>query len=193
MRRKVGLILVFGAALPLAAASVAWACGVLATVTLSKKVAAPGDVVTVTGKNWSTSSSFSPVSIRLQSRTGTVLTTTPVLSGNVINDTLTLPSNLSPGWYVVLGTQVNTSTGVAKSGTPGRTTIRIQGSSSGGAVATPWSSAKPAGPAAATAAASGDGSLLTLMLAAGLSLTMLAGGWTILSRRTRTLAKPQFG
>ena len=194
MRRKVGLVLLFGAALPLAVASVAWACGVLATLTLDKKVAAPGDVITATGKNWGTAAGQSAVSIRLKSRTGNVIATTAVQTGGKISETFSLPANLSPGWYVVLGTQTNAN-GTPKSGTPGRTTIRIQGSSKSADVApAAWGSAKPSGPAAAAAPSGDGGSVLTLLLAAALSLAMLTGGWTLLSRRSnRPVGAPHFG
>src|SRR3954454_10661362 len=100
-KRTVGILLVFGAALPLAIASVAWACGVLATVTLDKKVAAPGQAVTMTGKNYAntTVGGASAVTVRLQSRKGTVLTTVPATLGK-ISDTFTIPTSVSPGWYV---------------------------------------------------------------------------------------------
>jgi hypothetical protein len=193
MRRKVGLFLVFGAVLPLAVASVAWACGVLATVTLDKKVASPGETVTATGKNWGTAAGVSGVSIRLQTRTGTVLANTPALTGGRINETFALPNSLSPGWYVVVATQTNAN-GTPKSGTPGRTTLRIQGvasSKSSEAAPTAWGPASSGPPA--SSGGSGSPSLLAILLAASLSLTMLAGGWTLLSRRGRTSGAPQFG
>lgn len=192
MKRKLGLILVFGAALPLAVASAAWACGVLATLSVNTKVASPGQTVTVTGKNWGTAAGSTPVTIRLKSRTGQVLTTTAAQAGGGISETFALPTSLSPGWYVILGMQsVN---GTAKTGTPGRTTIRVQGAAQGAAVAAaPWGSSTPAGPAASAASTGGSGSLIAIMLAATLSLTMLVGGWKILSRASRSAAEPQFG
>ena len=129
MKRKIGLILVFGAALPLVAVSAAWACGVLATVTLDTKVAAPGQTVTATGKNYS-SAADAPVTIRLKSRSGQVLATT---NAECVEPGSTRPSpcrpTLSPGWYVVLATQT-LANGTPKSGTPGRTTLRVQGTQS---------------------------------------------------------------
>lgn len=182
MRRKVGLILVFGAALPLAVASVAWACGVLATLTLDKKVAAPGQALTATGRNYAntTEGGASPVAIRLKSRSGQVLSTVAASNGK-IEDTFTLPANTSPGWYVVLATQT-TATGTQKSGTPGRTTLRVQSASKSAEVvpAAPWGSSN---------GGSGSQSPLVLILAAGLSLTMLVGGWKVLSRK-RTASNP---
>ncbi|HSA51868.1 MAG TPA: hypothetical protein VLH10_17395 [Yinghuangia sp.] len=187
MKRKIGLFLVFGAALPLVAVSAAWACGVLTTVTLSTKVASPGQTITVTGKNYSSSASASPVAIRLKSRTGDILTTTVPDSANRISATVTLPASLSPGWYVVLATQ--TVNGLPKSGTPGRTTIRVQGAQSSAAAPGPWSS-PPAPPAA------GDGPLggpALLALGGLLSLIMLASGWTLVGRAKRSVSTPQLG
>ncbi len=186
MKRRAGLILVFGAALPLAAASIAWACGVLATVSLDKKVAAPGSAITATGKNYSTSGDFGPVSLRLSSRDGRVLATT-VVAANNINQAFILPADVKPGWYVVMATQHRISDGTPKSGTPGRTTLRVQGSAAQGAAAAPWTGSGPSGPAAP------GGGLLTMLLATGLSLTMLAGGWTLVNRKGRSLAPAPLG
>lgn len=193
MRRKIGLLLVFGAALPLAVASVAWACGVLTTLSLDKKVAAPGETVTATGRNWRATADYGAVSIRLKNRDGQVVATTSANADRSIDETFALPNDLSPGWYVVLATQTNETTGNPAPGTPGRTTLRVQGASakSSEVAGAPWSS-NPSGPTAAAADAGGSSqSLLVLLLAGGLSLTMLAGGWTILSRKGRTLGKPQ--
>jgi hypothetical protein len=195
-KRTLGIMLVFGAALPLAVASVAWACGVLATVTLDKKVASPGESVAITGKNYANTvaGGASPVTVRLKSRSGTILTTVNATAGR-ISDTFTVPSSVSPGWYVVLATQSNAN-GTPKSGTPGRTTLRVQGSAAAGSaapLAAPWSSSTPSGPAASHATVgSGSQSPLAILLAAALSLTMLMGGWKILSRKSRTADQPQF-
>lgn len=189
MRRRVGLSLMAAAAVPLAIASVAWACGVLATLSLNTRVAAPGQTISATGKNYSTTAG--EVSIRLQGREGRVLATTTALPGNVISSTFTLPANLSPGWYVVLATQYDAD-GTPKSGTPGRTTIRIQGRAANASAApagTPWSS-PPTGPATGAA---GDQPTLVLGLAALLSLTMLVGGWMLVSRKGRALPAAQLG
>lgn len=193
MRRRVGFILVFGAALPLTIASVAWACGVLATVQVDKRVAAPGETVTVTGSNWGTREGNSAVTIRLSTRDGQVLATTPALPGGKINETIALPRSLSPGWYILVGTQTNAD-GTPKAGTPGRTNLRIQGSAAAaGAAASPWGAGDPSAPAASAAGAGGGQSLLAILLAGGLSLTMLAGGWKLLSRRSSTVGQPQLG
>jgi hypothetical protein len=198
MRRKVGLLLVFGAVLPLAAASAAWACGVLATLTLNTTVATPGQAIIATGKNYSAPTTgggaptnASDVTIRLQSRTGRILTTSAPPAAGKLDKTFTLPSDISPGWYVVLATQFN-SNGTPKSGTPGRTTLRVQGSSSAHAAAvSPWSGSGPSSPAALDASGSNGQPLLPMLLAGLLSLTMLAAGWALVSRRGRPASGPQ--
>ena len=190
MRRKFGVFLVFGAVLPLVVASAAWACGVLTTLSLDKKVAAPGDVVNASGRNWSSAASASPVTIKLRTRDGQTLATTAVDSGGRISTPVNLPANLSPGWYVVLATQFNAN-GTPKSGSPGRTTLRIQGTAKSADVAgAPWSS-KPEGPSASAAPADGSGApLLALLLAGTLSLAMLTSGWKLLSRKGRGVGQP---
>lgn len=194
MKRRIGLSLVFGAVLPLAVASVAWACGVLATLTLSEKTASPGQAITATGKNFS--STGSAVTIRLKSRSGTLLTTTAADAGGKIDSTFPIPASVSPGWYSVMALQ-NAASGAPKAGTPGRTTLRITGTQKQSAVAAPWSSSKPAGPGGSSApvarAGAGSRPVLPMVLAAILSLSMLAAGWTLVGRRNRTVAGPQLG
>jgi hypothetical protein len=192
MKRKIGLALVFGAALPLAVASVAWACGVLATLSSDVKVAAPGQNVTFSGKNYGTAAQgASAVQFRLKARNGTVLREIPAPATDKVSTTFAIPANTSPGWYVVLATQ-NSAAGVPKSGTPGRTTIRVQGAAQNTVVGAPWGSPNSSGPSA-QAQSAGGGSLLAILFAGALSLTMLAGGWKLLSRRDRTSTQPQFG
>lgn len=178
MKRRIGVILVFGAALPLAAASIAWACGVLATVSLDRQVAAPGQAVTATGKNYASGSGISDVSLRLNTRDGRVLDTVPA-SGNTINSSFIVPEDLKPGWYVVMTTQYNADL-TPRRGTPGRTTLRVQGSAAGGAAVAPWAGSGPSGLPAV------GGGLMTMLFATALSLTMLAGGWALVQRKGRT-------
>ena len=193
MRRKVGIFLVFGAVAPLAVVSVAWACGVLAVLSVNTKVAAPGETVTATGKNWSTAAGASPVTIHLKNRDGQVLATTAATTGGRISTDFTVPASLSPGWYVLVATQFNAN-GTPKSGTPGRTTLRVQGrpGSSAQVAGAPWGS-KPEGPSASAASGGASQSLLAILLGGSLSLAMLAGGWKLLSRKGRSVAQPHFG
>lgn len=195
MRRKLGLILVFGAALPLAVASAAWACGVLTTLSLDQKVASPGQTLTATGRNWNANVTASTVTLRLQSRSGTVLATgvTPDATRRISRQFI-LPASLSPGWYVVLATQFNAN-GSPVAGTPGRTTLRVSGVAStkdAQVAGAPWSGSEPKGPAASAVTSGGSGPI-ALLLAGVLSLAMLVSGWKLLSRRGHTVSAPQFG
>lgn len=191
MRRRVGVFLMVAAVLPLAAVSTAWACGVLATLTLDTKVAAPGQKVTATGKNFGTKETTSPVSIRLGSRTGKVLATGP---GAQMTDgvTFSVPSSTKPGWYVVMATQTNTANGTPKAGTPGRTTLRVRPAGSRSqhsAAVSPWGTSAPpptgAGGSAVTFDPRGSQPLEPLLLALLLSLGLLAGGSALVGRRDR--------
>lgn len=200
MRRRLGLFLIIGAAVSLIAVSTAWACGVLATLT-APSTAAPGSTVNVTGRNYSSSASFGAVQIRLNSRTATPIGSATVGADTKINTNVTLPAGLSPGWYVVLGTQTNTTTGVPKSGTPGRTSIRVQGAAAasrrhGGAAVTPWSSTTPPGGSGGLAVkavgGSGGSAFVPTLLGIFLSLGLLGGGVTLVAR-SRTANRPGLG
>ncbi len=203
MKRRMGLFLMVGAVLPLVVASAAWACGVLATLSLDTKAASTDQAVSFKGKNYSTSSTASPVTVRLSTRAGKrVAETTPVTGGNIEGTFST--KGISPGWYVVTATQdIKTTDGrtVPKSGTPGRTTLRI-GSSSAAAAAkkqsaaiSPWASAKPTGPAGSAVPVAHDGAPapLPILLAVTLSLMLLAGGATLVGRRNQTTSRPPLG
>ena len=183
MKRKVGLVLIFAAVLPLAATSIAWACGRLSVINTNVKVASPGQEINVTGRNFDVRAGSSPVSIRLKTRTGEVLATTAPNSSGIINATVRMPANADPGWYVMLATQT-LSNGLPASGTPGRTTFRVNPPQNAAAAPTGTAWNAPSGPAA-----DGSGSL-TLLLAIGLSLAMLAGGWTLVARTGRSASRP---
>jgi len=195
MRRRLGFLLIFGAAISLVVASTAWACGVLATLKVSSSSGTPGQQLTATGRNYSAAGNASPVQIRWNSRNGPVLqNATPDTAGN-INTTFNVPANASPGWYVVMATQ--TVGGVPKSGTPGRTTVRVEGAA---AQAAPWSSSKPAGPGGTGAtvaldpAPSGSPAFMPTLLGIVLSLGLLGGGLTLIGRgRSRTATRPPLG
>ncbi len=205
MRRRLGFFLIVGAAVSLVAVSTAWACGVLATVSLDKSVAAPGSTVAVTGEHYGNSGSFGPVALRLNSRSAAPMaTTTPDLAGR-ISANVRIPAGTSPGWYVVLATQSNTTTGVAKSGTPGRSSLRVQGAAAsaarhrrhhGGGGIAPWSSSKPTGGSGASLAVNtghtSSSAFLPTLLGIMLSLGLLGTGLTLVAR-SRTANRPQPG
>lgn len=196
MRRRFGLSLIFAAVLPLAAASAAWACGILATLKLDHTSASPGQAITATGVNYNTSAGASPVTLHLNSRHGAVLGTAVPNAGRQIATSFPVPAGLKPGWYVVLATQF-TASGTPVAGTPGRTTLHVVGTTSHrrAVVAAPWRSAEPpralGSPAGTTASASSGGtSMLVLLAAVALSLTLLISGLAILSSRRAQKPKP---
>lgn len=190
-RRRAGFLLIFGALVPLAVAATAWACGVLATLVADKSVASPGTTLTVSGVNYSNDmTAFTPVQIRWNSRTGQILETAIPTAGRIQQE-VTIPPGTAPGWYSLNATQYSNTTGAAKSGTPGRTTVRVQGA--GTSSATPWSN-----PGGGVPVNVGDGPggppLLPTLLGVMLSLGMLAGGLTLVSRsRTRKANRPLLG
>src|SRR5258708_7383611 len=76
VRRKLGIGLILaGAVVPLSVVSIAYACGVLATVHLNHGTAAPGATVSAIGGNYSTSPTATVVSLRFNSRYGSAIWT----------------------------------------------------------------------------------------------------------------------
>ncbi len=201
MKRRMGLFLMFGAVLPLVVASAAWACGVLATLSLDTKVASTDQAVKFSGKNYSTSASASPVTLRLSTRAGKTLATANPIAGGNIEGTFST-KGMDPGWYVVSATQsVTTADGkvVPKAGTPGRTTLRIGGASAAAskqsAAVSPWSSSMPTGPAASAASVARDDgpASLPMLLAMALSVTLLVAGATLVGRRRNQTSRLPLG
>ncbi|MFN2538683.1 MAG: hypothetical protein ABR549_11140 [Mycobacteriales bacterium] len=185
MRRRVGFLFICSAAIPIAIfASAAWACGILATTSSSPKVVAPGGTVTVTGRNFAAaSSSVTPIELRWNSRTGPVLPGGVNQSSRGFTANVTVPSTEGPGWYVINAVQYNTSNGTPVAGTPGRTTVRVQGS--GASSAAPWGAAKPTG---------GPGSPDLPLPGILLSVALLATGLTLVARdRGKKVARPVLG
>ena len=171
MRRRVGFLFICSAAIPIAVfAATAWACGSLTTLSSSPKVAAPDATLTVKGRNWGAVPPNTNVQLRWNSRTGPILkevTPAELLTGTQVS----VPGNATPGWYVINATQFNATTGVAKSGSPGRTTVRVQGPRSSSTA--PWGAAKPTG---------GPGSPDLPLPGILLSVALLATGLALVAR-----------
>jgi len=171
---------------------------VLATLKVAPSTAAPGATVQVTGTNFSSNqATFTPVQIRLNSRTGPVLKEVVPDATNKINTTVAVPAGTSGGDHLVVATQSNKNTGAPKTGTPGRTVMRVQGAaaSSSTPAASPWSNSKPGAPggsaASVAAGGSGDSPLLPIVL----SLALLSIGLTLVGRDrgTRGARSPLLG
>lgn len=184
VRRKLGGILILaGAAVPLAFVSVAYACGVLATLHLNPRSAAPGASVSAVGGNYSSNPASSVVALRLNSRTGAVLWTGRPNTNGTIHPTFTAPT-VSPGYYLIDATQT-TATGASVAGTPGRAVLRIGNpSQSKRAAAALWPSGSarsgPGSPTASSVPTATPGPANGGVLVALLSATLLAGGVLVL-------------
>src|SRR5918999_4583311 len=161
MRRKVGLFVACALVLSLAVAPSVSGQG--SVLQVDDQTPAPGQAIRVTGTSFSNAAGRSPVRIRLNARDGQVLAETTANQLSQIDTTFPLPNNLQPGWYLLVATQTVDANGRQQSFTPGRTRIRVTGSSRGAA-------APPGG-------GGGGSSGLPLVLRAGaLALIVLAGG-----------------
>lgn len=190
MKRRVGLLMMVGAMLPLGVASTAWACASLATLSMDKKVVAPGEEVTVTGRGFSdahagSTAGDSLVTLRTKARNGPIVAENVDVTNNRISQKVRMPTK--SGFYVMLGTQTKQD-GTAKAGTPARFAFRVSGApAQQGAVASPWSGT-PGGPAS-SASVAGDGGLngQTLLVGGILSLTLIAAGSVLVGRKSPSM------
>lgn len=133
------------ATVPVAAASVAYACQSLATLHANPNSGAAGTEVVVTGTNYSATGSN--IDIRLDSRNATPIKSIPATK--TINTTVVIPAGTAVGYHTLIATQ-NNSSGVPASGTPGRASFNVTAASSSAA-----SNDSAAGPAASEESASG--------------------------------------
>lgn len=198
MRRRVGQLFIFGAAAPLVIlVSSAWACGVLSTLKAAPSTAAPGQTVQASGANYANEvgTVFTPVQIRLDSRSGPVLKeVTPV--NRKFNTTFEVPASAGPGDHLLIATQHRLSDGTAKAGSPGRTTMRVTGAAAGSSApaASPWGNSGPGSPGGSAASVDARGSDYAPLMGIGLSLAMLTIGVTLVARdRASRGRKPLLG
>jgi len=185
MRRRVGFLFICSAVIPITVvAATAWACGTLTTLSSSPKVTTPGGTLTITGRNWGAVPPNTNVQLRFDSRTGRVLkevTPAELLTGAQV----AVPASATPGWHVIVATQFNATTGVAKSGSPGRTVVRTQGNAASSSA--PWGAAKPTG-------SGGPGGLDLPLPGILLSVALLATGLTLVARdRGKKAIRPAVG
>ena len=150
-RRALGLI---GAAVavPMVAASIAYACTALATIGLNPAQGDAGTQVQGSGRGFSRATSgVEPVILRFGSRTGPELWRGRADAGGNINFSFTVPK-ANPGSYAIIATQ-NTSDGQAVPGTPARATFTVTGAPAASSQAPP--AAAPQRSASAPAARPG--------------------------------------
>lgn len=178
MRRKVGLFFVCGMVLPLAVTASASAQG--ATMVVTPKTAAPGDLVTVRSFNGSfvSATGTTGVVIRLDTRWGRVLRSTTADARGNINVEFRIPTDVGPGWHLLLGSQTVEANDRQRSFQPARTRILIRAAGAG--------SAAPGGRGGLPDSPPG-------LLAMGSALILLATGAALSARRLRTLNRPPLG
>jgi hypothetical protein len=178
------LVVVAVLAIPLAVASIAFACARLSTLKLNRASGPPGAETSAIGRNYNFDARSSTVTLRFNSRRGRVLWEGRANSRGQIRGSFRIP-NARPGQYVILATQ--TSEGRPVAGTPGRAPLRIRSSARSISAAT----AAPPPPAAGTGPQGGGPPALPAGLATSLLLLGLAaaGGAFTLTVRRRASAR----
>lgn len=118
-------------AVPMSAASLAYACTGLATISTSSGSGVAGSAVTVNGKGFAAHDPSdvrtSPAEIRIDSMTGPVIgTASPSASrtGGDFSVQITIPASADPGEHVLIATQ-NGADGRPSYGTPARTVFTV--------------------------------------------------------------------
>lgn len=123
-RQRVGFLLVLaGVAVPLAIVSIAFACGRLATLHLTPNPVKQSGELSGYGRNFNTTPTASPVTLRLDSRTGRVLWSGRPLPNGTINPRFSLP-RVRSGYHTILAVQT-LQNGSPAPGTPARASVRI--------------------------------------------------------------------
>ncbi|HWF52511.1 MAG TPA: hypothetical protein VG294_17850 [Solirubrobacteraceae bacterium] len=177
------MLILAGVAVPLSFASLAYACGVLATVHFNHASTSPGASISAIGGNYSTAKTASLVVLRFNGRAGTVLWSGHPDANGSIHSTFTVPS-VGPGYYLIFASQT-TATGAPVAGTPGRAVLRIGSPSSARRAAAALWPSNGSGPGASSHSTvanpgvpgrgSGAGTLIALA-----SAVLLAGGVLVL-------------
>lgn len=180
--RKILLVTFMALAVPVGAASLAYACTALATLTVTSGSGAPGQTITGTGKGFNGGShgvdpataARVPVQLRWNSRTGPVMAEAlPQDAAGNISFSFQAP-NVAAGQYVLIGVQIDSvsdvrpdgtireATGNPFYGTPARQSVTISApasrtSASRGEGATATAPATASGPQATAAPGSAAG------------------------------------
>ena len=183
-RTRLGILLVLaGAAVPLAIVSIAYACGRLVSLHLDPSTARAGAQVSGFGRNYNATPRFGAVELRFNSRTGRILWQGRPDELGRISPTFTVP-RARPGYYTIIATQYSAD-GIPAAGTPGRDVLRITRSRrapSQAAAAPPWTSqgGRPGAPGGAPGALAGLSVGPETLAAAGLMLALWVGGGVLL-------------
>lgn len=152
------------------AASTAFACTNLAELNLSSSSGPAGTQVTVTGSAFAKAPKNTPVDLHWNGVNGPVLATvTPDAAGAIGPMNITIPSDVTPGYYVVVATQTEVATGLNPWGMPTRAGFQVLG---------PGASAASAPVSASTGASSSSGvsgGFVALTVALGIGGLVLFG------------------
>jgi len=167
--------------IPLAAASLAFACARLATLKLDRAGGRAGTVANAVGVNFNNDAKSSPVAIRFNGRNGRVLWEGRADSRGKIRGSFRIP-RARPGQYVLVATQ-QTAEGRPAAGTPGRAPLEIRGVRKKRNAAT---SAGPAAPGGTAGSAGGGPPPLSAGLVSLLVLMTAGAGAAALAARRRT-------
>ncbi len=159
--KRVRLVLAMGLmTVPLSAASVAYACTGLATISSNPGSGSAGDAVTVEARGFAphdpADARTSPVEIRMDSLDGPVIATaspSSAKSGGNFSARITVP-NAEPGEHVLIATQ-NAADGRPAYGSPARTVFTVNSSPARAPAAAP-APASAAAPAAVGQPAAGS-------------------------------------
>ncbi len=122
-------------ALPLLAASAAYACQRLVTLHANPQSAAAGTAVQVSGVNYNSAGTSSNVDIRLDGRNGPVLASIAPASLGSKGDfsvSVTIPAGTASGNHIFVATQI-LANGAPCAGCPGRANIEVTGASASSA------------------------------------------------------------
>jgi LPXTG-motif cell wall-anchored protein len=130
------LVFVMAAAVPVVAASAAFACQSLATLRVTPNSGPSGTSVTATGSNYNTAASSSDVVLHLDARNGAELARTRPSARGSIN--VTFPVRAATGGHVIVATQYSAD-GTPRAGTPGRASFNVTSAGVASASASPLS------------------------------------------------------
>lgn len=180
IRKRMGVLFV-GTAISLVFASTAYACAVLATLSVDPEKGRPGATISGSGSNYCADPACSDVTVRFKSRSGPILWQGRPTADRKIAFEFTAPK-AAAGWYSIVAVQKKAD-GAPVAGTPGRDSFKVLRTSASreGSVA-PVFFSKQAPPQAGSASPSGlelpvSTSALTALALGGLALTFGLGAY----------------
>lgn len=151
MTRRVSTVLFTACAMLLVTAMAAYACTNLATLNLSEGAGAAGADVDVTGSSFATGEDAPAVEIRWGGSDGPVLTEAQTDSTGAIQTSVTIPDDATPGYHVVVATQMQEDDEGELSpafGTPARASYLVGTADQPAEISEPTGSAAAASPEA---------------------------------------------